>query len=445
MKSMKYEKHMRGPSVHHTIKETIAGGLEDPFYVVEVEDILRKHKNWLHKMPRIRPFYAVKCNQQPIMLETLAALGIGFDCASKAEIDTVLSMGVLPSNIIYANPCKTRSYIKHAAENSVDLMTFDNVEELYKVAALHPKARLILRLKVDDSHSVCRFSMKFGADPAKAHLLLEEAKRLELNVVGISFHVGSGCESASSFSDAISDARRVFDIGLRMGFDMNILDIGGGFPGTSDPRVSFDEIAFAVNQALDKHFPAVDDDGQETKISIIAEPGRYYAASAFTLVANVIAKRVQDIPEEGRQEIMYYLNDGVYGSFNCIIFDHWDVHPKALLSSSELLFRQYYPSVVWGPTCDSMDCIKRDVILPEMEVGEWLYFPEMGAYTIAAASNFNGFQIPTVKYNVTPQIMEILRHLPSWPRIAKVLDVPVMERSFAVSMEHPVGGCIPVH
>lgn len=99
-------------------------------------------------------------------------------------------MGVRPNKIIYANPCKTKSYIKHAETVGVDLMTFDNEQELYKVAQLYPAAHMVLRIKVDDSHAVCQFSAKFGADLIKASHLLELAKHLNINIVGVSFHVG---------------------------------------------------------------------------------------------------------------------------------------------------------------------------------------------------------------------------------------------------------------
>lgn len=135
-------------------------------------------------------------------------------------------MGVPPENIIYANPCKTKSFIQHAAAVGVNLMTFDNEFELYKIRQLHPNARMVLRIKVDDSNSVCRLGLKFGADLDKVPHLLEVAKNIGVNVVGCSFHVGSGCESADSFADAIMNAKYVFELGKEMGFNMTILDIG---------------------------------------------------------------------------------------------------------------------------------------------------------------------------------------------------------------------------
>jgi len=407
-------------SVENIIRDTIShGNVEEPFFVVDIQDIMKKHRNWMKKMPRVRPYYAVKCNSCPIVLELLAALGTGFDCASKAEIDSVLNLNVSPSNIIFANPCKTMSFIKHASNVGVDLMTFDNEEELYKIAKFHPSSRLVLRIKVDDSHSVCQFSSKFGADVENAEYLLTVAKNLGLNIVGVSFHVGSGCESANSFAEAIKNARHVFDLGEALGFHMTLLDLGGGFPGTSKVPITFDEIAGVVNEALELYFP----EGDET-LSIIAEPGRYYVASAFTLATMVIAKRMMPT-SDGPKSAMYYLNDGVYGSFNCTIFDHWDVHPTPFILNRDIPSgSEVYSTTLWGPTCDSMDCIKKDVYLPEMNIGEWIIFQEMGAYTIAAASTFNGFQLPSLKYNINNYAMAKLRNHQAWPRICKALNLP---------------------
>ena len=339
----------------------------------------------------------------------------------QAEIDTILNLGTEAEDIIYANPCKTKSFVKHAASVGVDLMTFDNEAELFKVAQHHKSAKMVIRIKVDDSHSVCQFSAKFGAEVDEAGHLLQLAKSLGVEVVGVSFHVGSGCESADSFRDAIKNARIVFNQGLALGFDMKLLDLGGGWPGTTDPPVPFEEMARVVTQSLDQFFPERMD-GSKSEVKIIAEPGRYYVASAFSLAVGVIAKRVMR-ESGGEQRIMYYINDGVYGSFNCTIFDHVTPAAMPFLSSDQLAQRAIYPSTIWGPTCDSMDQVAKDVSLHELHVGEWMLFREMGAYTIAAATTFNGFQLPSMKFFLPSHTIEALKQLPRWPMISHLLDL----------------------
>ncbi|KAJ2972153.1 hypothetical protein NQ176_g7319 [Zarea fungicola] len=145
-------------------------GEEDTFFVADLGDVYRQHLRWKKNLARVRPFYAVKCNPDPLVLRLLAALGTGFDCASKTEIDQVLAMGTSPDRIIYAQPCKTNSYVRHVKAAGVRQMTFDNTDELYKIAKHFPEAELFLRIITDDTSSACRLSMKFGAPMDGQHL-----------------------------------------------------------------------------------------------------------------------------------------------------------------------------------------------------------------------------------------------------------------------------------
>ena len=315
----------------------------------------------------------------------MAQLGNGFDCASKSEIDLALDTGIDPSRIIYAQPCKTRSYLRYAQEKGVKQMTFDNADELYKIKAHFPGAELYLRILTDDSTSLCRLSMKFGASLDVAHQLLQLAHELELKVVGVSFHVGSGAADPRAFLKAVQDARLVFDQAEAIGHEMHTLDVGGGFC-----HKSFENFSGVLSDALETYFPPT--------VRVIAEPGRYYVANAFSLAANVIARR--DLPKEKPTDLdsyMIYLNDGVYGNFSNIIFDHQ--HPVAQVLSSAPKSEQGTPNSVelvnysiWGPTCDGIDVITTDINLPALlDTGDWLYFEEMGAYTKCSATRFNGF------------------------------------------------------
>lgn len=377
-------------SIEKIIDDKIASNIQErSFYVVDMLDIYKKHMTWLQLMPRVKPFYAIKCNNLPEIVEFLASLGAGFDCASKQEIDQVLSYGVDPANIIYANPCKTRYFIKHASSVNVDLMTFDNELELHKIAQLHPQAKLVLRIKGNDRTSRCKFNIKFGADLNICYDLLKLAKQLSLNVVGVSFHNGSDCEETIAYHQSIAACKLVFAMGEEIGHHMTLLDIGGGFPGDNSAKVTFNEVAKTVNSALDAHFPV------GCGVDIIAEPGRYYVASSMTLATMVIAKRVEYDEKLGQDGYMYYLNDGVYGAFNNVIFEHATPRPQ-LLDERTRSRRKLRASVMWGPTCDSIDCIKRDFVFPELQVGEWVIFKNMGAYTCCVSTSFNGFEKATV-------------------------------------------------
>jgi ornithine decarboxylase len=339
------------------------------------EDVLKEQvKRWYICLPSVKAFYAVKCNPNAKLLGIMAMkFNFGFECASVGEIKRVLESGATTDDIIFCNPCRQRSHLLEVHRLGIRTMTFDNYDELNKIAENCPNVKLILRILVDDSESVCRLGSKFGANEELAFDLLKQAKILNVTVCGISFHVGSNCDSPKAYTKAILEAKKLMVVAANLGFVMNILDIGGGFPAGS----KFEEIAYEITQSLEmvrKDFP---------NLSIIAEPGRYFAEPLFTLATQVISKKLDN------EIFMYYINDGVYGSFNCIIFDYATVVPVPL---DEKSMQPTFPSCVWGPTCDSFDCVVKRCELPLLETGEWIYFENMGAYTMAATTTFNGFE-----------------------------------------------------
>lgn len=384
---------------------------DNSFMVVALDSILKRFQIWKRELPMIEPFYAVKCNTDPVLVRCLAALGTGFDCASREEIDIVMDIGVGADRIIYANPCKTRSFIAHALERNVKMMTFDNKEELVKISQLHTEAEMILRIAVSDPTATCPLNLKFGCDPVlEAPKLLKKAQELGVNVVGISFHVGSGCNDATAYRLALQHTKNLFDFGLGLGFNMQIIDLGGGFPGAKHDN-PFEKIADIIRQALDEYFP------EREGLRLIAEPGRFFAQSPFTLVANIItatevdaARITKNATDSDTSGYMYYLNDGVYGSFNCILFDH--VHPSGVPLFEEEEPSEEFPCCIWGPTCDSLDLIEPTKKMRKMEVGEWMVYENMGAYTIAAATTFNGFARPVPIYVISAEFWQAIKSSP---------------------------------
>lgn len=319
--------------------------------------------------------------------------------------------------------------MRNAAARNVGLTTFDNADELYKMKRFHPKCKLVVRILTDDSKSVCQLGLKFGAPLDNVPRLLAKAKELDLDVVGVSFHVGSGCYDPDSFRDAVGRARKAFDMGREHGYTFDFLDVGGGYA-----HDNFEPIAGVLRRAIDDYFPDQDFspggklvEGKQNGLRIIGEPGRYYVQRAFALAANIIARRDGKSDEAGEEpvkktsageaeekpEVMYYQNDGVYGAFNCILFDHQEVHPKVLTLDRKYVYRPEVDAPgcedasdlqacsVWGPTCDSIDCVRPMVHLPSgLKVSDWLVYENMGAYTICAASGFNGLRRSEVRYTV---------------------------------------------
>lgn len=378
-------------NVRDTIKGYIANDRDikdEPFYIVDLNKVEEQYNKWVEYLPDIQPYFAVKSNPDSNIIGLLANLGCNFDCASKNELINIMSVVNDADRIIFANPCKISSHLMYARENNIGMMTFDSIEELEKIHNIYPDAQLLLRISVDDTNSMCKFNSKFGCPQGNIPQIFERIKSLRMNLAGFSFHVGSGCSDASSFYNAIKDCAVAYKLSLDYGFSPppHIIDIGGGFPGV-DKNIRFVDICDNINRAIADYF-SIERDNKTIKI--IAEPGRYFTEATHTLVINVIAKK----KEEG--VIKYYLNDGIYGSFNCINYDHQKPVLTPLLARDE--YDSLYNSTFFGPTCDSLDCLYKDVPFVELNVGEWLYVENFGAYTVSPSSSFNGFSVTNKKY-----------------------------------------------
>jgi ornithine decarboxylase len=359
---------------------------DEPFYIVDLDKVEEQYIKWVNYLPDIQPYFAVKSNPDNIIINMLAKLGCNFDCASKSELENALSIVNNPDRIIFANHCKVSSHLIFARENQISKMTFDSIEELEKIYKIYPAAQIILRICVDDTNSKCKFNSKFGCQLYNIPKIFERIKSLQMNLVGFSFHVGSGCSDPTSYYNAIKDCKESYKLSQDYGFNINIIDIGGGFPGV-DKNIKFADICDNINRAI------VDFFSYEVKnniIKFIAEPGRYFTEATHTLVLNVIAKKKEE------NVIKYYLSDGIYGSFNCINYDHQtpELIPLISLNNDDIK----YNTTFFGPTCDSLDCIYKDIQYQELNVGDWLYIINYGSYTIAPSSSFNGFSVSNKKY-----------------------------------------------
>ncbi|XP_072907245.1 antizyme inhibitor 1-like isoform X2 [Hemitrygon akajei] len=307
------------------------------------------------------------------------------------EITLVQNLGVTPDNIIYINPCKQVSQIKYAARKGINIMSCDNEAELLKIARNHPSAKLLVDIATAVSNEENEMGMKFGATLKDCRHLLESAKELGIQVVGVRFHVSNPKSNIETYLHALSDARCIFDMGKEFGFDMSLLDIGGGFSGT-DGELQLEKVFDAINPLLEIYFPP------ESDIKIIAEPGSYYVNSAFTLAVNIVAKKTIARDLQNQSEVpslndepffMYYISDGVYGCFANSLYGTVNAIPilHKKLNSGEPVFA----SSLWGPSCDGLDQVVEHCLLPELSVGDWVIFENMGAYTLKQSA-FNEFQ-----------------------------------------------------
>lgn len=361
--------------------EEIVGKHGTPVVVIDHDRIRENFRSFQRHFPKVQPYYAVKANPEPAIIRSLYRAGASFDVASLTEFMLVYeNIRDLPAEqqqefiwdkIIYANPTKARDTLV-ALDRYKPLVTYDNPSELRKIKQFAPHAGVVLRLRVPNTGSVVELSSKFGCDPGEAANLVDEAFRLGLIVEGLSFHVGSQCINAENYVQALNLSAAVMQESRDRGHPIKILDIGGGFPAPYHRDVQpIETLARKVNAEIDRLFPS--------DLQIIAEPGRFIVASAATSVARIIGKARR----EGKT--CYYIDDGVYHTFSGIIFDHCQYPLKAFKSGPTEI------CAVFGQTCDALDTISLAEELPELEIDDLVYAENIGAYSSASATWFNGF------------------------------------------------------
>lgn len=348
-----------------------------PLLLLDPERVRRQYRLLHAALPFVRFHYAIKALAHDAVLTTLAEEGCGFDVATKEEI--ALLDGIDRRRIIHTHPLKKASEIADAIDDGVRTFVIDNEVELAKFVGSPPDVQLLIRLAYRSPHAKCDLSTKFGVGHFEAARLVQRAAELGIRVAGFSFHVGSQLDDASRFAAAITETLHLMDrLESALGVRFTILDIGGGFPVGYDSAVTAPEDLAAVIRPLLE--PRSD------RLTIIAEPGRVMVAEAMTLVISVVGIAERD---DGR---WYYVDDGLYGAYSNVLTE--DVHPLIFaereINDDDTDAAAHRWATVAGPTCDSTDVIARELLLPDLAVGDLLVSPVMGAYTVVTASRFNG-------------------------------------------------------
>ena len=329
----------------------------------------------------VQPYYAVKANPDPGIVKTLYDIGASFDVASFPEFMIVHeNIKKLPykkrqdwiwDKIIYANPIKAEATLRKLNQYKI-LVTYDNREEIDKIRQFAPKAGLVLRIKVPNTGAMSELSTKFGTDPGKAVDLILEADRAGLTVEGLSFHVGSQSKNIENYVQAINLSANVFEEAAPAA-TLNVSPgYRGGFPCRMTQLSYHSADWLKINAELDRLFPK--------DIQILAEPGRFMVATAGIAVAEIIGKAVR------KGKLCYYINDGVYHTFSGVIFDHCRYRLQAFKQGKKQI------CTVFGPTCDALDVVSMAAELPGNLIrGDLLYSRNIGAYSVASSTRFNGF------------------------------------------------------
>lgn len=362
-----------------------------PLLVLDCDRVRVQYHRLAAALPGVDLHYAIKALSHPSVIATLNDAGSSFDISSMGELALVASLGVRPNRLINTHPIKSGRDILESLQYGCATFVVDNALEIEKFIPYRDRVSLVLRLGLRSRDAVVDLSKKFGCALEDAISLLELGRRLGLRVSGISFHVGSQCASPRGHVEAINESRILIEKVHRSQLhEIRLLDIGGGFPASYATKApDIDSFCAPIRAALSE---------LPNGIRIVAEPGRYIAAPAMEGIATVIGKARRG------NSFWYYLDDGVYGSFNGRLYDPDVRYPLRAISDS--LETSSHPSVLAGPTCDSIDIIEENIAIPELEIGDLIVGSSMGAYTIGSASEFNSLPRTTILVLNGPPILK---------------------------------------
>ena len=355
------------------------GRYGSPLFLIDAERVRAQYRRLRAALPGVDLFYAVKCLPHPSVAATLRDEGGCFDLATNGEVELVRRLGIAAERCIHTHPIKRDSDIRTALAFGITHFVIDNPDELRKFEKYRNRASVLIRAAFRSAEAVCDLSRKFGCSPEAVPALLSLASELRIRVAGLSFHAGSQAGSSRMHVEAVEVCRQLMSAAAARGHELSMLDIGGGFPVdylASSANRCIEEFCAPIRRALDSIDP---------KIRIIGEPGRFIAAPAAISVSSVMGRAERD----GRW--WYYLDDGLYGSYSGQVFDHATYPIEPLTASGPTA-----PSVLAGPTCDSIDVIRENIDLPRLAEGDVIVGRVMGAYTWATATEFNFFPKTTV-------------------------------------------------
>ncbi|MGB4762357.1 MAG: type III PLP-dependent enzyme [Candidatus Saccharimonas sp.] len=345
-----------------------------PSFILNKQAVIDQYKHLCTAMPAIEPHFAIKACPMPELLEIFKSLSSHLDVASEGEIALLRQLDYPPELLIHTHPHKTPRAMKAAYDYGIRTFVLDDLSEMAVMAAYKDSIRVLLRLGFSNDQAEVDLSYKFGLDPDQAVAAIDQLIQEGFTVAGCSFHVGSQMHSAEPYGIALKRTAKIYkEVASVLEYKLTMLDIGGGFPAPyTEPVLEIEAFASVINPIITEHF---------SDVRVVSEPGRYLSNPCITLASKVISVTIRD----GHSWI--FADDGVYGSFA----DMFSGHSKYLVFSEKELHHELAlkPYIVAGPTCDSIDIIDPEALLPETHVGDMIIAPNMGAYSYALTSEFN--------------------------------------------------------
>jgi ornithine decarboxylase len=354
-----------------------------PCLVLDLETVAENFAALRRALPAAKIYYAVKANPAAPILRLLAGLGSSFDAASIQEIESCLAAGAPAAEISFGNTVKKPIAIARAHAHGVPLFAFDSIEELEKIAAHAPGAKVYCRIAVNNIGAEWPLSKKFGTSIARAKKLMLAAPELGLIPYGLSFHVGSQQTGTAAYELAIAEVAMLFTSLRQAGIELKMLNLGGGFPIRYDSDVpDTDTFGTAIMDAMVTHF------GNDLPDMLI-EPGRAMVANAGVIAAEVVLV-CRRMSEDERRWV--YIDIGRYGG---LAETEGESIRYRITADMQRAGGHTGPVVIAGPSCDGVDIIyeKTPYRLPlDLASGDQVVIHDSGAYVTSYASqNFNGF------------------------------------------------------
>ncbi|MCP1168519.1 type III PLP-dependent enzyme [Limimaricola litoreus] len=357
-----------------------AAEFDHPTLVIDIDRVETQFEALRAGLGRADIHYAVKANPHPAIIERLVALGSHFDAASRAEIELCLSQGARPEHVSFGNTIKRASDIAFAHHAGIRMFAVDAEEELEKIAEHAPGAQVYVRLIVETSTADWPLTRKFGCDRDTALKLLDRAIELGLEPLGFSFHVGSQTRHAEMWAPVLDELSTIWTAAREAGHDLELLNIGGGFPAFYGEEIQAPtDYAAAVMALVEDRFPGAR--------RIMAEPGRGMVAEAGVIACEVM---LTSRKSERDMHRWVYLSIGRFSGLaetegEAIRYQFVTPHDGETTG----------PCILAGPSCDSADVLyeKRPVNLPlNLKSGDRVLIRNTGAYTSTYSSVcFNGF------------------------------------------------------
>ncbi len=356
---------------------------DSPSAVFDLSKVKKNYFRFKSLYKDIEVFYAVKANPNKKIIDLLNSVGSSFDCASLDEINICLNSNVPVQKISYGSTIKKEIDIETAFQSGVRLYAFDSYEELEKISRKAPGASVFCRLMVPNGGSEWPLSKKFGCNYKVAEKLILNAKKIGLEPIGVSFHVGSQQLSEKTWYKSIEIASKVFKKLAQKNIILNFLNLGGGIPVTYTKKLLNNKIYSAyILKSINESF------GNLKPRKIIMEPGRFLVANAGIIETEVIL--VSDRCKKNDKRWIY-IDVGRYNGLAETEDEaiHYEIKAKGYKNFK----KENY--ILAGPSCDSHDVIynNKDCILPsKLKCGDKLRILATGAYTTVYSSNFNGMK-----------------------------------------------------